>query len=635
MHLITFQIKHFKSIVDSGECNLASDVTVLAGKNEAGKTTILEALSRFNVGAEFSEADNPIPEIGDNAKPVVTLSLTLSEDDIRSLCVETGTLVPEAIAAIAKLPLIVSKKANNSYDFSASQKGSLWNYLIAEYDKLDATYIKRWGELTEALSHANLQVPGVSAETVPHEQKSEEPVAAIEAAIAVAVAADPEIELGSLNTTFTKFKDTAKDLIVKDNAKKARIDALKAKLPKFVLFDSFDKSEMLPYKISLSKATNNKAVSNFCKVADINIDALINNTDPQYRITTLDRKSATLDGDFGEYWEQDKLNLSVQAYGSDLIFGVSEEENPHTSFKVEQRSKGLQWFLAFYLLLKVESLSEPHIILIDEPGLYVHASAQESILRVLETTSQQRQIVFSTHSPYLIDPTRLDRIRLVIKNLKKKVSRKEVVVPGTTVYELSKVETGEKDTLTPIITAIGLDISRQLNFAANHNVILEGISDYNYICGAMEKMTPTQKAKLAKLHLIPSKGADNVPNIVSLLIGWRLDFRILLDNDKKGREVGELLDNKLSVGEKVSYVSNEEGAIEDVLTKEDFNKYVLGKPADYRSTERNSVVISDAQKVILSQKFLIDCRQGNVRLSKESKDNFKRILEQLLTQLGE
>ena len=83
----------------------------------------------------------------------------------------------------------------------------------------------------------------------------------------------------------------------------------------------------------------------------------------------------------------------------------------------------------------------------------------------------------------------------------------------------------------------------------------------------------------------------------------------------------------------LSETIDDEGAIEDVLTKEDFNKYVLGKPADYKVGEKNSSVIPDAQKVILSQKFLNDCRQGRVTLSTESKNNFKRILEQLLAQL--
>ena len=48
MKLKSFRIFRYKSIVDSGECTLSSDFTILIGKNESGKTAILEALRDFD-----------------------------------------------------------------------------------------------------------------------------------------------------------------------------------------------------------------------------------------------------------------------------------------------------------------------------------------------------------------------------------------------------------------------------------------------------------------------------------------------------------------------------------------------------------------------------------------------------------
>jgi len=52
MKLIKFSIQNYKSVKDTGWCWLASDLTILAGKNESGKSAILEALQDFNVDVE-------------------------------------------------------------------------------------------------------------------------------------------------------------------------------------------------------------------------------------------------------------------------------------------------------------------------------------------------------------------------------------------------------------------------------------------------------------------------------------------------------------------------------------------------------------------------------------------------------
>ena len=402
-------------------------------------------------------------------------------------------------------------------------------------------------------------------------------------------------------------------------------------LPKFVLFDSFDQEELLPYQIALSKASKNRAVSNYCSIVGLEIPAIIETTDAQFRIKMVNEKSDIIRGNFGDYWQQDEINLTMSCYGDDLIFGIKEKDK-NFDFKIEQRSKGLQWFLSFYLLLKAQANNKQSIILVDEPGLYVHAKAQGDILRVLTDLSGHNQIVFSSHSPYLIDPSRLDRIRLVIKNLSRKIDKKDVIEIGSKVYELSAVQTADKDTLTPIITAIGLDISKQLTFAANKNIVLEGISDFNFIKALSETLGKTDKKKVDELHFIPCKGADNVPMIVSLLIGWGLSYKALLDNDAKGKGITTTLTDKLQVeSDNIVLVSqSDDHCVEDIFSKGDFNKYVLGKTDDYEIGKLNSQVIPCDQKAVLSREFLNKVRNGKVKLSGETKKNFKDTLTALL-----
>jgi recombinational DNA repair ATPase RecF len=79
MKLIRFRVKNYKSITDSGDCYPAHGVTILAGKNEAGKSSLLEALEDFNNGAKIRS--NAVP-IGDpDAKPSIEVEFQLKKDE--------------------------------------------------------------------------------------------------------------------------------------------------------------------------------------------------------------------------------------------------------------------------------------------------------------------------------------------------------------------------------------------------------------------------------------------------------------------------------------------------------------------------------------------------------------------------
>lgn len=628
MKLVSFRIKHFKSIDDSGECSLASDVTVLAGKNEAGKTNLLQALRKFNYGEEnnFEKTDYPLDKEG--VEPEVTLKFELTEEDLEKLKSRLSLQDIPKPTQIAKIPIVITKKANNDYVFD-SPSGSFTDLIRNEEDNttpFEDELTTLIDELKEVLSSKSLNVQFFT-ENKPLSVTS---VAELSTQIEQAVAAlapgdqDPIKEfIEKIKTKVTEIDTASKEI---NNKKELFLKGL----PRLVLFDSFDQEELLPYEVPLTEAEKNKAVCNYCSIVGIAIKDIIDTTDTQLRRKMVNEKSAIVDGDFGEYWKQDKINLTMSSYGENLIFGI-KEEGKNYDFKVEQRSKGLQWFLSFYLLLKAESKNKQNIILVDEPGLYVHAKAQWDILRVLTDLSSQNQFIFSTHSPYLIDPSRLDRIRLAIKNLERKVNGKTITEQGSKVFELSGVHTADKDTLTPIITAIGLDISKQLSFAAEHNIVLEGISDYNFLSGVIETLSKKQRSKIDKLHLIPCKGADNIPTVISLLLGWGLSFKALLDNDNKGKEVNKILEERFLLDNKSTLFtsSTDNHCIEDIFSKEDFNVLVLGKSKDYETAKLNSEVIPDSQKAILSRNFLNTVRGKKVKLSKETKDNFVKILDEL------
>ncbi len=531
--LIKFRIQHYKSIEDSGWCWLASDLTILAGKNESGKTAILEALRDFYY--EVKEIPGEARPLSGNGKTIIEMCFKIEEKFFNEVTQKTGITMPKVVEDyITKNGLTILYKYNGDYDLESAVKEKL----VSENNSLEGK---------------------------------------------------------SLSKKICDIIPT----------------------PKCIFFSDF--SDILPFEISIEKAKDHEMVKDFAAAAKIDLHAVFKEKDTQRRKILIAEHSAILRGDFMDYWKQDEITLTADIYGDNLIIAVKEGDNT-IPFKPEQRSKGLQWFLSFYLRLSARG-SDTNIFLIDEPGLYLHAKAQNDVLKFLEKISEKSQVVFSTHSPYLIDADRLNRVRLILKD-----------GDGTKIDKWYKG--ADTETLTPIITAIGLDLTQQFSIAGKKNVLLEGISDYYYLQSLKVFMPKT--IKNLDINLIPCVGASKIPQIVSLLIGWGLEFAAVLDNDKEGKKIAKELREKLDISEdRIIHISNKEGdSIEDLFTHDDFNNYVLDD--DIKNNNQsvlNSTFLKDQiiDKVLLSKKFLDRVKKDNpnVKLSKSTIDKFEALFEKI------
>lgn len=119
-------------------------------------------------------------------------------------------------------------------------------------------------------------------------------------------------------------------------------------------------------------------------------------------------------GDLVDIWEQRENLIDFYLDGDYMRLWVTDNIDG-SRIELEQRGKGFQWFLSFYIVFNVES-AEGHkeaILLLDDPGLYLHASAQANLITVLRRLSKKNQLIYTTHSPFMIDIEALDTIRTV------------------------------------------------------------------------------------------------------------------------------------------------------------------------------------------------------------------------------
>ena len=609
MKLLKFRIQHYKSIADSGWCWLASDVTTLAGKNESGKSAILEALRDFETDVK-SIPDGAKP-IDDSGKPMIEMCFEVGNMILDEIAAETSiTTGKETREYISRNGATIIKYHDGKYDLE-EEINTLFN------DEQNESNAKRIEKIEQLLSNLS-GVGSLSGITKP---ESEDDMTTLQKRVSVclqeaAAYADSISEEETQQNVYAVIEalKTENDALNNEDVARKFVDELVRHTPYFIFFSDF--SDILPFELPLTEAKKHKTVQDFAKLAGLDLDKVINTSDSQWRRNELSKCSAKISGDFKGHWEQDEIDLVAEADGENLRLGVRESGDA-LLFKPEQRSKGFQWFLSFYLRLNAEQ-AETNVILIDEPGLYLHSKAQKDVLKVFETLSGESQVIISTHSPYLIDAQRLDRVRLILKDDQS----------GTRI-ENKIHKDADTETLTPIITAIGLDLAHDFSIAGKKNVLLEGISDY-YFIQALREYLKTNKA-----NYIPCVGAPKISQLASLLIGWDLEFLAVLDNDAEGKRIAKELSEKLSIEQdRIIFISEKNGfAIEDLFTHDDFNNFVLEETKNEDATTANSKFLKNEtlDKVLLAKKFFekVKADKSGIKLLKETIEAFREVFEKI------
>ena len=386
----------------------------------------------------------------------------------------------------------------------------------------------------------------------------------------------------------------------------------------------------MQFDVLVSDLPKNQINVDLCNIAGIDIEQLSKLiTEQKYQKVTnyLNDKSAKISNIFKNEWLQDEIIISFTTDKDLIHFGIKEEGDT-AIYRAEQRSKGFQWFLSFYIKLNAESSKNSCILLVDEPGLYLHARAQEDVLHLLEKLSDENEdtsVVITTHSPYLIDVDNLNRILLVEKD-------DEI---GTQVVKPHKGAT--KNTLAPIITKMGFDIARS-NFIREKNILLEGISDYYYMQAFKEIFAYSEFMK--NVSMIPAVGASQVPQLASFCIGWGLQYVAMFDKDGEGERNAEVIQKNLKELASIIFIcDNDNCAIEDLFTTEDFNKFVLSqikeKIDDKSVTNTKFIKEQKLDKVLLAKMFY-----DNVKKFKKSNfeettlNNFNNIFKNVFAKLN-
>jgi len=534
--LKSIQVKSYKSVSDSGLVTFDQDVTCLVGKNESGKTAFLEAIYRLN----------PLPtghvNTFDGLRDYPRRIYSRDKETIpETVVVETVfTLEPEDSQAVEEVLGEGLLTKNEVIVLKNYQNQQLWTMPINERQLV-----------TKLVFEAGIEAS--LADDIETVAKLEEKLKAMDG---------PPPAVSAFLKGLKDFKPRQKVL-----------DILSKQLPHFLYFNEYS---IMPGRVSIYKLQHTsenqlqpgeRTALSLIRLSGVKPEEF---TEANYeaRKAALEAAANQLTDEVFEYWSQNK-DLSIEL---DVDFKSQTEpcgQPPFLDIRVRnqrhrvtlnfgERSHGFMWFFSFLAAFSEFKGKENLILLLDEPGLGLHAAAQADLLRFIdERLAAEHQVIYTTHSPFMVEANRFQRVRTV----------EDVDQEGTKVS--ADVLSTSKDTRFPLQAALGYDLAQTL-FIGPNNLIVEGPADYIYLQVISEHLRTLGRTSLdPRWVIVPVGGLDKIPTFVALL-GSQLNIAVVLEVSAGGsQKVSSLVQRGIIAGEKLisltEFTHSSEADIEDLF----------------------------------------------------------------------
>ena len=593
MKLLKYQVENFRSVENSGwiECD---DVTTLVGINESGKSNLLLALWKLNPAREGAIDllhDLPVCKLSTLRKDAgnvkfISAEFMLGEESAKTIAESTGANCNSETKVrvsryyngdhLVEYPEGCPESNNDvseeeEFDKEAYEK-NLKDAILNELPKF--VYYSNYGNLSTKIYLPNV-IKWLKGETVSGIEVNED-------------------QVRTLRVLFDFVKLDPKEILEL------------GKDPKIIAMERHNNRTATPTAAEIAKAENDK----------------------EERSILLQSASGELTRQFRDWWKQGEYKFRFEADGDYFRIWVSDSVRTD-EVGLELRSTGLQWFISFYLIFLVES-QENHknaILLLDEAGLTLHPLAQKDLSRFFDNLSINNQIINTTHSPFIIDTTNIDRCRVVY------MDEKGFTVASSDLRQ--GADSLNEKSIYAVHAAMGLSVSDIL-LQGCQNIIVEGPSDQHYL-NAIKSFLIKEKLLAPKQEMVfvPSGGVRGVPGVVSILSSKAEELPyVLVDSDVSGQDTVKKLNSGLYKDQKDRIIQVKDITSIDNSEVEDIIPYALlsrGIDRLFLTVEDETFQdIYDSTLPVLPQiegfakKHSIELKQGwKVELAKSAKQLLK------------
>jgi predicted ATP-dependent endonuclease of OLD family len=411
--------------------------------------------------------------------------------------------------------------------------------------------------------------------------------------------------------------------------------------PVFELFEDF--GSLLPNRIDMDDIISGnenvegyKAARNFLSIAQLDYSFF---QQPSSRILKqkIENLNYTLTRNFHDFWQQSigrnnkiHIQFELEHYNSSYS---AKAGKPYLEFWIKdegerlypkQRSRGVRWFLSFYMELKASANNNNKqlVLLVDEPGVSLHARAQEDVLKVFDDIKDKIQVIYTTHSPHLVEINKLHRVLAVQRD------DLDSMRSNTRILDPLRLSSASPDTLTPLQSILGNPMAGEGFSDKRVNLIVNDTGSF-YMLNAIMLLTEFK----GRICVIPSTNVSSIPLLCNILMGWGMDFAVLIFENDEEIEIAEMLGNtvyKTEIGERELIIRVPDSFLnaEDLLSTLDFKNFILNSREGI--TVPNSVYIREKElpRNFILSRFLNNVKEGKIKpgdLDEETNENFRLI----------
>ena len=526
----------YRSILDSGWIEI-EPLTVVVGKNEVGKTSLLRALHKLNPFAqEAYSMDNEWPrgrrkERNEN-QVVCRAKFELEADDLETLSKATGRQLSAGTVEFSRnyggqlsihVPWSSEELPRRPAD---SILEPLLKGLPAISDGLGEGFQAKATEVLEKAKATILQ--GDFAEVNRSREALKKELQSARSPGNPQLQQEQQFET-ALNA---RLAEAAEAIHGKPTLHHIALNKLAELLPTFIYmsdYRAFTGNAQLD-QVSQRKARDqltdaDKTLITILTLSGLDLDQEVEKarlSERKQRQLDLDDASATLTRTISDRWGQRKYEVAFRGDGQ-LFFTFVKDQHDPSLIELEERSKGFQWFFSFDLMFMHETKGTfaNSVILLDEPGLHLHPNAQKDLLRRLEEYAANNTLIYTTHLPFMIDLRHPERIRVLSES-----------VEGTKVS--SDLTSSQPEAKFVLEAALGMSGSSSY-LLSRRNLVVEGVDDYWLINELSNLLRRSGLPALPEdLFITPAGGASEAAYIATLMIGQRLEVTVLLDSDTAG-----------------------------------------------------------------------------------------------------
>lgn len=531
MLLTKVAVDSFRTIIEPQGIEIDPRVTILAGANESGKTNLLHAIQCLSLTTDFKPEDISKSKRDRYTKkilPVVSFTFILSKNDSEKL----AKLVP---GLANQSTVVIHKKGNGIKEYS----------LAIPKENVEQERINEEKNIMESLSSNEKNMEALKKQLELSKSSAENHKKLLRASSPqrlrlMAEQNKLDKQIAEMRRDLSKIEDEKAMLLrrldqiksEKANERTLQIDDSKMgnlieMFPKVVYSKDIDfilESTPIP-EIVQQKTPKAIAIGNLLKIGEIG-DLTILNEEPRRLKPILRGVAGVISKKFSEAWSQEPLQIEIEKIGENLVCSISELIAVSSS--PEERSEGFQWFFSFFANFMLESKEQTlnKVILLDEPAIRLHPKGQKDLLRLLEKMSENNQIIYTTHSPFLINRNFPQRIRVLYKNPQK----------GTIICN-KPYSDGKTRFWEPLRSSIGVCLG-DLFSLGEKNLIVEGISDQILITCISNKFAEIGATflDLEEISIVPAMGALCVAYMAKFASSEELKTIALLDNDSEGKK---------------------------------------------------------------------------------------------------